>query len=192
MSACHWRTQWCAVICLRVTEGPTGVQFYVCMSLKDPVVCSYMSSCHWRTQWCAFICLHVTEGPSGVQLRVCMSLKDPLVCSYMSACHWKTQWCAVICLHVTEGPIGVQLYVCMSLKDPVFAVTSLCVTEGPSKVFHTSRWHRKCHFVVLSIWQLNRAAWLHFHNSAEISCDGKRKNSTFCKHQCNSGYWDCL
>jgi hypothetical protein len=67
ISACQWRAQWCAVTCLHVNEGPSGVQ------------------------------LHVNEGPSGVQvhvkeahigehLHVCMSLKAPVVCRYMSAC----------------------------------------------------------------------------------------------------------
>ena len=51
MSAYYWRTQWCAVTRLHVTEGPSGVKLHVYTSLKDPVKWSYMSACHWRTHW---------------------------------------------------------------------------------------------------------------------------------------------
>jgi hypothetical protein len=95
-SSYHWRTQWCAVKVLGVTEGHGGVQYYVSVSLKDQ---------------------------SGVKLYVCVPLMDSVLCSYMSAGFWRTQWCEVIRLLVTEETSGVKLYICVSLKDQVvFAV----------------------------------------------------------------------
>ena len=121
MYSCHWRTQWCKVASLLVTEGQSVVQLQVFMSLKDTVMFYYISSCHWRK--------------SGVKLQVFVSLKDRLVYSFksschwrthcsanMASCHWKTQSIAFICFRDTEGHSGVQIYVFVSLKDSVVCI----------------------------------------------------------------------
>ena len=67
------------LISLRITEGPSGFQLYVCVSRMLHLLSSFMSACHRKTQRCEDVCLLVTEGPCGVQLYVCASLNDTVL-----------------------------------------------------------------------------------------------------------------